>query len=350
MNRKFSQEQYSILIECLNKKNSTDWHNWREFNQDTQILLEGTDFAGKDLSGFDLSGANLRNANLRQAELYRTNLNRADLSGADCREATMVEADLTEINLNHANGMDVNLWRANVWCGSLNSTNLYNANLREANLWQADLIGANLQKADLSLAELFSANLSDARIDDANLCATSLVSATLTNASLTGVKTWAWNTANWNIKGVSCDYIYADYKGMNKLPALRFFDKGEFEKWYTEYPTITLYVKEKIASIDLVILEGILERINNENELKIRIKSIEYRGVYPGVKLIIEQGNNQESVRDRLLHEFREVRNNSGFKDTLWDQKSMYGRSLFLNSKFTFMPGNGSTITLTELK
>jgi len=350
--REFSQEQYDILISCSKKKDSIEWYNWRAHNHDSMILLEEADFNGMYLCGIDLSGANLKKASLCKADLWRSNLSGANLSGANLEDAVICETDLTEINFDNANLLNANLSRANLWRGNLNKTNHRNANCREANFWQANLIGADLRKADLSLSELFCADLTDARIDGANLFAARLVSANLNNASLTGVKTWAWNIADWNIKGVKCDYIYNDYQGLEKFPRQRCFDKEEFEKFYTEYPTITLCFKNKIGSIDLVILEGILDRINKENEkeLKISIKSIESIGVYPYVRLIIEQGKNEESVRDHLLREIQEVRNNRGLMDEIIHHKSISDRSLFFNSECIVVPENKSAINVIEPK
>ncbi len=346
--REFSHEQYDILISCSKKKDSGEWYNWRAHNHDSLILLEEADFNEMYLCGIDLSGANLKKASFCKAELYRSNLSGANLSGANLEEANLCETGLTEINFNNANLLNANLSRANLWRGNLNKTNLSNANCREANFWQANLIGADLRKADLCSSELFCADLTDARIDGANLFAAKLVSANLNNASLTGVKTWAWNIADWNIKGVKCDYIYTDYQGLEKFPRQRCFDKEEFEKFYTEYPTITLCFKNKIGSIDLVILEGILDRINKENEKewKISIKSIESFGVSPSVRLIIEQGKNEESVRDNLLSEIQKVRNNRELMDEIIHQRSISDKSLFFNPEFIVVPENESAINI----
>jgi len=39
--RKFSQEQYEMLKRCSDKKDMTEWNEWRKESESEEILLEG---------------------------------------------------------------------------------------------------------------------------------------------------------------------------------------------------------------------------------------------------------------------------------------------------------------------
>ena len=61
--RRFSQEQYEMLLRCSEKKDISEWNEWREDHPDEPFLLEGAELSGAHLNGVDLSEAYLNGAN-----------------------------------------------------------------------------------------------------------------------------------------------------------------------------------------------------------------------------------------------------------------------------------------------
>jgi len=52
---RFSQEQYDMLKRCSDKKDMTEWNQWRKGNPDEDIELEGADFSRWQLEGVHLN-------------------------------------------------------------------------------------------------------------------------------------------------------------------------------------------------------------------------------------------------------------------------------------------------------
>ena len=112
-------EQYRMLKRCSEKKDISEWNEWRKNNRREEIWL-----VGANLQGAHLDGAVLRGAHLEEAHLLGAHLEGADLGGA------------------HLEGADLYVAR-------LEGANLKRANLEGANLIKAHLEGASLQWAVL---------------------------------------------------------------------------------------------------------------------------------------------------------------------------------------------------------
>ena len=52
--RRFSQEQYDMLKRCSEKKEMTEWNEWRKKNRQKDIELEGVNFNEMYLKDIDL--------------------------------------------------------------------------------------------------------------------------------------------------------------------------------------------------------------------------------------------------------------------------------------------------------
>jgi len=181
--RKFNQSQYDMLKRCSDKKDMTEWNQWRKDNPDEDVLLEKAKLQGFYLTAlpFDnLQGADLSNANLQGTDLSEANLRGADLSGANLQRANLWEANLQGAKLWHANLKGVFLENSNLQEAGLQWANLEGADLDEANLegaylWRANLQGAslleaNLQGADLRKADLNQANVQLVKFDSKTRC------------------------------------------------------------------------------------------------------------------------------------------------------------------------------------
>ncbi len=100
-------DQYERLKRCSDKKDITEWNEWREKNKDEDICLEGANFNGFCLEGVRLDedpihifgkvyleGAKFRLANLNLARFLRAHLEETDFYHANLEEASMGFAHL----------------------------------------------------------------------------------------------------------------------------------------------------------------------------------------------------------------------------------------------------------------
>ncbi len=107
--RHFNQEQYDRLVLCSEKKDITEWNEWRKANPDEDILLEGADFVGcclkdvsfdvgefKDIQTGELKGCHI-DVCLRDAYFYE-----ADLKGARFYDAHIEGAKFYLADLRHS--------------------------------------------------------------------------------------------------------------------------------------------------------------------------------------------------------------------------------------------------------
>jgi len=124
-------DQYEMLKQCSEKKDMTEWNQWRSHYPTQDVLLEGADFKECWLRGVFL---NTRGSSHFSGEVH--------LEGA---------------NLSHAHLTD-----ANFECSRMESAQLYAADLTRSRFWLAHLEGAFLNGACLEEAQLNSSYLKSA--------------------------------------------------------------------------------------------------------------------------------------------------------------------------------------------
>jgi len=205
------QEQYDMLKRCSDKKDMTEWNEWRKANPEEEILLEGMDLIKSNLDDVNLSSAHLENSKLRgsylkHADFENAHLESADLSLAHLDCADLAEAHLEKSRLSHAfirystlekahlEGSDLTnahlegaaLNGANLTRASLKDADLQRATLEESCLKEADLSHAHLEHVDLIWANLKNANLFGAHLENAHVISADLRKAMLSNAHLQG--------------------------------------------------------------------------------------------------------------------------------------------------------------------
>ena len=137
--RRFSQEQYDMLKRCSDKKDMTEWNEWRMNHFDRDILLEGADLSYSHLEGCFLPGAYLTRANLNCVHLDEADLSRAHLEDAS-------------VNCGYLKGTRLGFCH-------LENIDLSGSHLETARLEFADLKGANLCRAHLEGAKLYDTGL-----------------------------------------------------------------------------------------------------------------------------------------------------------------------------------------------
>ncbi len=92
-------DQYEMLLRCAEKKDITEWNEWREKNPKEDIFLEGTILDGAYLEGVDLEGSWLKGATLTDTHLKGACLKNSNLKYSIFRRAHLEHADLTSANL-----------------------------------------------------------------------------------------------------------------------------------------------------------------------------------------------------------------------------------------------------------
>jgi hypothetical protein len=145
--RRFNQEQYDILKRCSDKKDMTEWNQWRKNNPEKDIELEGADFSRWYLKEVHLNGGRtstpLWNAGTiipdNSKELPYELSGNVFLNGAKFFESHLEWADLRGAHLNLAD-----------FCG----THLYHARFQKAYLQGSEFFQAEIEKASFALSEV----------------------------------------------------------------------------------------------------------------------------------------------------------------------------------------------------
>ncbi len=145
--RRFDQKQYNILKRCSDKKDTTEWNEWRKKNPNEPILLEGGNFHGFYLCGAFLNtGAVVINPGtfLHEQWVFRGQVY--------LRGSAFLQAKLCGTDFRGAHIEEVVFNFADLEGGCLELAYLQKACFLGANLQGANLTGAKLQGTDFSRA------------------------------------------------------------------------------------------------------------------------------------------------------------------------------------------------------
>lgn len=131
------EEQYKRLLRCSDKKDMTEWNEWREKHPDEEIWLQEANLKNAHRENAELSFAHLENAyltntHLENAYLWRIHLENADLSFAHLEKAYL---------------MNIHLENAHLIGAHLENAEFMDSNLRGALFWDATLQGAVFSRA-----------------------------------------------------------------------------------------------------------------------------------------------------------------------------------------------------------
>ena len=223
------------------------------------------------LLGANFTGANLGNTKFSGAKLSGSYLTGARMSWADFRSCVMHRTSIAGGNLEHANLSKTNLNKADLQDTRLNSANFYKSNLEEANLTGADLSRAFLSEANLGRAKITGAVLSQTI------------------------------TEGWAIPGIVCDYIYFDSNKQLRTPRDRNFEPGEFEEFYSWFPSFVYYFKDEMHALDPYLISLIIQGLNESvDSLHLRVEEFRGRGLYPQIKISAMGSESIEVVEDRV--------------------------------------------------
>ncbi|MBW7992749.1 MAG: hypothetical protein FVQ84_22405 [Planctomycetes bacterium] len=226
---KFSQDQYDMLKRCSEKKDMTEWNEWRknaqwDYLRNEDIYLEGADFSECYLKGALLSTGTtvgirgkvyLKKAVFVDAHLEGSHLSFAHLEGA---------------NLNDAHLENAKLYNAYLQGAHLNRAHLENTNLRFVHLEDANLWFAHLEGADLT---------GESHLQGANFLAAMVNHATLIWKS--EVNRYCKNERYTDFSAVNLDNARVHPRTKHLLEYN--IRRKNWEEWYKEHPRLTWLVK-----------------------------------------------------------------------------------------------------------
>jgi len=141
--RRFSQAHWDMLKRSSDRKDITEWNQWRITHPDLDVLLEGADLSDMHLTGVNLATGvypGIRGqVHLENTKFWRANLREADMRFAQMDHANLMNAHLEGSRLDGASLRHAHLNRAH-----LQNATLRFADLGHARLWHAHIEGANL--------------------------------------------------------------------------------------------------------------------------------------------------------------------------------------------------------------
>lgn len=304
----------------LIKLGKHSWNEWRVANPNVVPDLSDADLSGLDLAELNLSGATLTRAKLWNCNLWQTKLNDAQAEHADLSQSVADVSTFDNINLKHAtlrsvnwhrtglNGADLSHTQAQrsviTYCGlrgadltsaRIGGSDLHDTTLEEANFSGTDAGFVNLSESrchrtNFTNAFLNEANLRDAELIDcdltgANLSAARLIRARLDGSTLNKARLWETQRDQWSIKGVICTQCYWDETGTNVVH----YGPDEFERAFSEKPTIVLSYPEGLQAVDMMMLPVILSQLQETNPDRVmRLRTIEDRGGHTAVVMTVD--------------------------------------------------------------
>jgi uncharacterized protein YjbI with pentapeptide repeats len=100
-------DQYDMLKRCSDKKDMTEWNEWRKDNLSKAIFLEGADFSDRIMKKVNLMQMNkqvsLKGAKFVDADLEGSVFMHSNLDNADFEDASLQGALLSGASLKGAN-------------------------------------------------------------------------------------------------------------------------------------------------------------------------------------------------------------------------------------------------------
>lgn len=169
-------DQYEMLKRCSDKKNMTEWNDWRKSHKKEDVFLEGKDFSQWFLRSANLGVLQMTDAGGKLfGEVYLKGaiFEEADLKKADLQFAHLEGANLCWAHLEHAGLMDARLNGARMWFAHLEGADLAQAHLQGVEAMRARVDGGteiweprvNRYRRDNGYTNLEGVALHSARID-----------------------------------------------------------------------------------------------------------------------------------------------------------------------------------------
>jgi uncharacterized protein YjbI with pentapeptide repeats len=228
-------DQYDMLKRCSDKKDMTEWNEWRKQNPEEDILLECADFSQGYLNGALLNAGGFKNIDTGEFTEFHGEVH---LKGAFFDQSHLQDVDFIGAYLAGAT-----LYRAH-----LENADFRLADLRDAILWEADLRGANLNYAHLESVGFDQlhgeeAGFEEAHLEGAVFYEAHLEGACFLNAIVDG-STLFWKChadRNTDFRGVALDSASIDPATKQLLEYN--IRRMNWEDWYEKHPKLKWLVK-----------------------------------------------------------------------------------------------------------
>ncbi len=146
-----NDEAYTILMRCSEKKDMSEWDEWRYENKNKEIYLQGADFNKAYLEGVDFSGQHMH---LEGAHFIEAYCKKADFSFAHCEKSEFL------------------------------GTNCRDSNFIQSHCEEADFSGSQCKWTSFDMAHCERANFFDACIEGTSFCAADIDKIFLWNCSV----------------------------------------------------------------------------------------------------------------------------------------------------------------------
>jgi len=224
-------EQYEMLKRCSERKDMTEWNEWREKHPDEHIWLRG-----KDFSGFYLRKANFMHGTRFDPQTKReTNFSGevhfedSIFEEAHLEEAEFFRAHLEGSRFQHAKARGTSFNEAHLENAKLSVAHFEDCNFAHAFLENADLISSFLNGTKFTLADLKGCWLRLAIVDGA------------TSFWRCKINRYSKSQRFTDFSGVGLDSIRIDPATKQLLEYN--IRRINWEDWYKEHPKLKWVVK-----------------------------------------------------------------------------------------------------------
>jgi len=239
--RQFDEEQYQMLLRCSEKKDLTEWNEWRSKNPFIDIKLANVNLRKAYLKGGNLTEANLNGAMLNAADLSEAKMNDAKLDGAKLFNTNFTKAEMFNVTFNKATLHSSIFNGAHIEESSFENSNFLSSKLIGSRLIECNLKGANFIRADLSNSYFAECDIENSKLGRANLNGTEFYKLNIKGADFEGAsvngQTLIWNCkfdSNTNFTGVGLDSARIEPRIKTSLQGN--IRRKQWEKWYEEGP------------------------------------------------------------------------------------------------------------------
>jgi len=215
----FSQEQYDMLKRCSDKKDITEWNEWRKEHPDAAIWLQGSNF-----KGWWLQKANF----MHGPQFYESTGTYITFEEVHLERAVFEWTDLQNADFTGANMDGTRLWSANAQGAYFHGTSLMDAELEVA----------NFENCDFCDAILVNASFSPARLNGAKFTASDLRGCSMRACVVDGatrfweckVNRYSRNERFTDLTGTTLDTVIVD-PGTKQLLQYN-VRRSNWEQWY----------------------------------------------------------------------------------------------------------------------
>ena len=165
------QNQYDMLKRCSDKKDLSEWNEWRKKNPSTDIHLSKANFEGFFLKEVNFIKATVNYKNKGEEINYtgEVHLEEANFKSANLERAWFGFAILRKSVFWHANASYVDFNRADLEEADLSVTNLKGCDFSDAILKNANIVSSHLEEAKFTLAKLMGCRVRASIVDEATM-------------------------------------------------------------------------------------------------------------------------------------------------------------------------------------